>query len=368
MRVGIIGAGQLGRMLALAGIPLGMRFTFLDPGEAPCAAALGEHLRADYDDREALARLAAQCDVVTFEFENVPAGAVTEAGLELRPGPAALAAAQERSAEKSMFERIGIPVAPWRAVDSQEDLDAAVADLGLPLIAKTRRMGYDGKGQRRIRDAADAAGLFDAMGAVPLLVERLVDFDTELSIVGCRAADGEIVVYPLARNRHEGGILVRSENAPFSRELHRQAVRHLRTLAAELDYVGTLAIEFFVCGELLLGNEFAPRVHNTGHWSIDSGGVCQFENHLRAVCGLPLGRGDLQRPAGMLNLIGEMPPAAALLAAGDTFLHDYDKPPRPGRKLGHVTAIAADHRQLGRRLDALEQALRGTGAAGNDGA
>ncbi|MEO0346182.1 MAG: 5-(carboxyamino)imidazole ribonucleotide synthase [Pseudomonadota bacterium] len=357
MRVGVIGAGQLGRMLALAGMPLGMRFTFLDPAESPCAAAAGTHVRANFDDAEALAALAASCDVVTFEFENVPAQAIADAGITLRPGPASLAAAQERAAEKTLFERIKIPVARWRAVDSQQALDAAVADLGLPLIAKTRRLGYDGKGQRRIRTAEDAAGLFAALGDVPLLVERLVDFDAELSIVGCRNADGEVVVYPLARNRHEDGILVRSETATFNTELQRQAVRHLRALAEALDYVGTLAIEFFVCGDVLLGNEFAPRVHNTGHWSIDSGGVCQFENHLRAICGLPLGRGDLDRPAGMINLLGEVPPAADLLGGRDTFLHDYDKPPRPGRKVGHITVTAADHAALTRRLDRLELKL-----------
>ena len=358
MHVGVIGAGQLGRMLALAGIPLGMRFTFLDPAESPCAAVAGTHIRAGFDDPEALSTLAASCDVVTFEFENVPAQAVADAGIALRPGPAALAAAQERAAEKTLFEQIKIPVAPWRAVDSQQALDDAVADLGLPLIAKTRRLGYDGKGQRRIRSAEDATGLFAELGDVPLLVERLVDFDAELSIVGCRGADGEIVVYPLARNRHEDGILVRSETATFNTELQRQAVRHLRALAEALDYVGTLAIEFFVCGDVLLGNEFAPRVHNTGHWSIDSGGISQFENHLRAVCGLPLGRGDLDRPAGMINLIGDVPPAASLLAGRDTFLHDYDKPPRPGRKVGHVTVTAADHATLTRRLDQLELKLK----------
>lgn len=358
MRVGVIGAGQLGRMLALAGTPLGLRFTFLDPSEAPCAAALGHHLRAAYDDPKALAQLAADCDVVTFEFENVPAEAVAEAGITLRPGPQALAAAQERATEKTLFEDIGIPVAPWRRVDSQADLDAAVADLGLPLIAKTRRLGYDGKGQQRLRSAEDAAGLFDRMGEVPLLVERLVDFDAELSIVGCRNAEGEIVVYPLARNRHENGILVRSETAVFDTSLQRQAVRHLRALAERLDYIGTLAIEFFVCDAVLLGNEFAPRVHNTGHWSIDSGAISQFENHLRAVCDLPLGRGDLERPAGMLNLIGQMPPAASLLSGRNTFLHDYDKPARPGRKLGHVTVTAPDHGTLTQRLDSLERTLQ----------
>lgn len=363
MHVGIIGAGQLGQMLALAGAPLGLRFTFLDPAEAPCAAFLGSHLRAPFDDVDALRQLGARCDRVTLEFENIPADAIAAAGLEIRPGPAALAAAQERAQEKALFEQVGLPVAPWRAVDDDAALAEAVEALGLPLIAKTRRFGYDGKGQARINRAEDAEGLFERLGNVPLLVERLVDFDSELSIVGTRRADGDLIVYPPARNRHDDGILVRSETLPVSAELRRQAVRHLRALASALDYVGTLAIEFFVCGELLLGNEFAPRVHNTGHWSIESGGVSQFENHLRAICDLPLGSTDGHRPAGMLNLIGDMPPADALLVCRHARLHDYGKSPRPGRKLGHVTTVATDHRKLAQQLDELERVIHKSEAA-----
>lgn len=358
MHVGIIGGGQLGRMLALAGLPLGLEFTFLDPAGAPCASMLGRHIRAQFDDIAALTQLAEATDVLTFEFENVPAQALSgDSALTLSPNGNALRQAQERSLEKTLFERTGIPVAPWRAVDSQQELDAAVESLGLPLIAKTRSLGYDGKGQRRIRTLEDAKSLYAALGDVPLLLERLVEFDAELSVIGSRGRDGSLVVYPLTRNQHRDGILVRSETADFSRELRRQAVRHLRAIVEELDYVGTIAIEFFVCGELLLGNEFAPRVHNSGHWTIDGASHCQFENHLRAICGMPLGTTELERPAGMLNLIGEVPGIDPILKQPDTFLHDYGKRARPGRKVGHINVVAETRQRLGERLDTLAAML-----------
>ena len=369
MRVGIIGGGQLGRMLGLAGIPLGLEFTFLDPGAAPCAAATGRHLCAAFDDTEALQSLAAASDVITYEFENVPVAALADLPVDLcQPGAQALAAAQERAREKSLFEAAGIPVAPWRAVDDQSGVAAAVADLGLPLIAKTRSLGYDGKGQARIRDTADADGLFARLGGVPLLIERLVPFDEEFSIVGCRARNGETIVYPLTRNTHRDGILVRSEMvADASRELRRQAIRHFQALATALDYVGTLAIEFFVTGELLLGNEFAPRVHNSGHWTIDGAAHCQFENHLRAVCGLPLAPAEPAPAAGMLNLIGRLPERSMLLAAPGAHLHDYGKQPRAGRKVGHVNVVARNHTELTQRLDAVAQVIDADGAAASRG-
>ena len=341
-------------MLAIAGLPLGLEFTFLDPAESPCATVLGRHIRAPFDDIAALTRLATETDVLTFEFENVPAAALSgDSALALSPNGNALRQAQERALEKTLFERAGIPVAPWRAVDSQQELDAAAEALGLPLIAKTRSLGYDGKGQHRLREAADADGLYAAMGGVPLLLERLVGFDAELSVIGTRGRDGSLVVYPLTKNQHSNGILVRSETHDFSRELQRQAMRHLRALVTDLDYVGTIAIEFFVCGEMLLGNEFAPRVHNSGHWTIDGASHCQFENHLRAVCGMPLGTTQLARPAGMLNLIGKIPATEAVLCHPDTFLHDYGKSARPGRKVGHINVVAESRRQLTERLDAI---------------
>ncbi|MEM8546850.1 MAG: 5-(carboxyamino)imidazole ribonucleotide synthase [Pseudomonadota bacterium] len=358
MRIGIIGGGQLGRMLAVAGIPLGLEFTFLDPGDTPCATALGQHVRAAFDDVEALQTLRDTHDAVTFEFENVPAVALAAANAaNLHPPVDALLAAQDRDREKSLFEQISLPVAPWRSVNDQAALEAAVADLGLPLIAKTRTLGYDGKGQKRLREEVDVTGAFEALGGVPLLVERLVDFDYELSIVGTRAQDGAMVIYPMTRNTHINGILHRSERMDVKQDLRRQAHRHLTSLAEALDYVGTLALECFVCDNLLLGNEFAPRVHNTGHWSIDGTSCSQFENHVRAVAGLPLGRELYAHPAGMLNLVGALPEASSVLGQPGCFWHDYGKSPRAGRKLGHINVIGSTQSQVTERLDMLEREL-----------
>ncbi|MEM9172569.1 MAG: 5-(carboxyamino)imidazole ribonucleotide synthase [Pseudomonadota bacterium] len=358
MKVGIIGGGQLGRMLALSGAPLGMQFTFLDPGEAPCATVAGRHIRAAFDDLPALEALCDENDVVTFEFENISAEALdTLSARELYPPVAALRAAQERKHEKQLFESVGIPVAPWRAINSQADLDQAVADLGLPLIAKTRTLGYDGKGQTRLQQADEATDLFTQMGSVPLLVERLVSFDSELSIIGTRARDGDVVIYPLTRNWHRDGILHRSECTDPGNTLRRQAHRHFQALTEALDYVGTLALECFVCDSLLLGNEFAPRVHNSGHWT-QNGTLCsQFENHLRAVTGLPLGHSLHARPAGMLNLIGQLPDQTHVLRQPDCYWHGYDKTGRPGRKIGHINVVSSDQKRVAERLDTLEREL-----------
>ena len=358
MRVGVIGGGQLGRMLALAGIPLGMQFRFLDPASAPCAAAVGEHLCAAFDDAAALSALAVECDVITCEFENVPATAFDLLAPDAQhPAREALHTAQEREREKACFESGGIPVAPWRAVDNQAAVDQAVGDLGLPLIAKTRTMGYDGKGQKRLHELDDARDLYESMGGVPLLLERLVDFDSELSVIGTRARDGGKVIYPMTANVHRNGILHRSEQSSVDQALARQATRHFSALTDALGYVGTLAIEFFVSGNLLLGNEFAPRVHNSGHWTQNGMPHGQFENHMRAVAGLPLGGGAPVGVSGMINLIGALPDVTPMLAMANAYLHDYGKTPRPGRKLGHVNVVARSTTELNRSLDAIEKML-----------
>lgn len=358
MKIGIIGGGQLGRMLALEGIPLGIEFTVLDPSDAPCAASVARHIKAPFDDVDALRTLLNDNDAVTFEFENVPAEVLQDiASSHLQPPVGALLTAQDRAREKNRFEEIGLPVAPWRAIDSQQDVDDAVAALGFPLIAKTRTLGYDGKGQRRLRSDTDALDLFASMGGVPLLIERLVPFDYEVSIVGTRSGNGELIVYPMTQNIHRNGILHRSQRIALNRELRRQAIHHLQNLADSLDYVGTLALECFVCDNLLLGNEFAPRVHNTGHWTLNGTHCSQFENHIRAVAGLPLGRSFNAQPAGMLNLIGTLPETALIASHSDTFLHAYGKAPREGRKLGHINVIGPDQKSVNQQLDALERAL-----------
>lgn len=343
-------------MLGLAGLPLGLDFVFLDPSAEPPAGAVGEVIRAAFDDGDALHQLASGCDVLTYEFENVDVDTlVAAAGVTpVYPPPDALATAQDRRTEKLAFEAAGIPVAPWRAVNGREELAAACEAIGLPAIVKTRRLGYDGKGQHRIHRPSDIEAAWEALGGVPLLVERLVAFEREVSVVGVRADDGALAVYPLTGNVHRDGILHTSRAPAGDASLQAGAETHLRALVERLDYRGTVAIEFFVAEGDLYGNEFAPRVHNSGHWTIEGAACSQFENHLRAVCGLPLGDCALTGHAGMLNLVGTMPRAAALLALPGVHLHDYRKAPRPRRKLGHVTVVAESAAARDRTLARLE--------------
>jgi 5-(carboxyamino)imidazole ribonucleotide synthase len=360
-RVGIVGGGQLGRMLALAGHDLGIVCTTLDPaGDSP-ASSVAPAIVGDYDDRERLAELAAACDVVTYEFENVPVDAArfVETMRTVLPPPAALEAAQDRLAEKQLFTEVGLPVPMYAAVDSLAGLDEALERLGTPTVLKTRRLGYDGKGQAVIRDPLLAEDAWRSVGEVPCLLEELVEFDRELSIVAVRGADGATTCYPLVENHHRDGIL-RLSRAPapgLEPELQRVAEAHAHALTAELGYVGVMAIELFQVGESLLGNEIAPRVHNSGHWTIEGAETSQFENHLRAVCGLPLGPAVPLGVSAMVNLIGEMPERASVLAIPGAHLHDYGKEPRPGRKLGHVTVRAGDEATLQERLAAMPPAL-----------
>lgn len=357
MKIGIIGAGQLGRMLGFAGLPLNIEFVFLDPSENPPAAAAGPVIRANFDDPDALQELAERVDLVTFEFENIPVEAVTPL-LDVKPvypPPTALHFAQDRLHEKELFTELGIPVAEWRTVDSPEDLQAAAEQLGLPLVLKTRRLGYDGKGQFVIRTAGDIAKAWQALGSAPLIAEQCIHFDCEVSVVAARSSVGELAVYPLTENRHEDGIL-RVSKAPYADAALQAAGRSAaERLMQRLDYVGVLAIEFFVCDSQLVANEFAPRVHNSGHWTIEGARCSQFENHLRAICGLPLGSTETNGYAAMLNLIGNMPAADELLTKTDCHVHDYGKAPRPGRKLGHVTLVRSDKTELDNGIASLQQ-------------
>jgi len=344
MTIGIVGGGQLGRMLALAGYPLGLDFLFLDRSPDAPAGQVAPLLAADFADRARLRELAARSDVVTFDWENVPVESLRGLGCPVRPSRAALAAAQDRVSEKRLFERLAIPTTRWRNVESRRDLERAMREVGLPAVLKTRRLGYDGKGQARLDTARDAEAAWERLGAAPLLYEELVPFDFEVSIVGARAADGSIVFYPLCLNTHAGGIL-RVTRAPHgSTRLQRLAERHLRRVLEHFRYVGVLTIEFFVRDGRLIANEMAPRVHNSGHWTIEGAVTSQFENHVRAVAGLPLGETRPLGYAAMINLIGRMPPRARVLAHPGVHLHDYGKEPRPGRKLGHCTIVAASAR------------------------
>lgn len=355
--VGIIGAGQLGRMLALSAVELGLDFVFLDPSAAPGAARFGRHIQAPFDDPSALKELARHSDALTFEFENIPVSALAEVRDQLNPSPEALGIAQQRSVEKAYFESLGIPVAQWAAVRSQQELDQAVERLGTPLIAKTDRLGYDGKGQVRIFKPGDAEDLYARMGSQDLCVEAFVDFDYELSVIGTRGRDGTQRLYSLSRNEHRNGILHRSIALTDNSPLKDKAADAFSLLAESLNYVGTLAIEFFVSSGALIANEWAPRVHNSGHWTIEGACTSQFENHIRAICDLPLGESRQISAVAMQNFIGQMPERELLLQVPGLHLHDYNKSPRDGRKVGHACITAPDQAALEVRLALLEEKI-----------
>lgn len=340
MRIGIIGAGQLGQMLGFAARKLGHECCFLDPSEAPPAAKAGPVVQAPFDDPVALSVLAEKCDVLTYEFENVPVEALVDiAGdMPVYPPLDALRIAQDRLTEKQLFERLEIPLPGYRAIDSLEDLHAAAGSIGLPLVLKTRRFGYDGKGQFVVKSADQIDAAWQELRDQPLIAEQWVAFDYEVSAIGVRAVDGTVAAYCLSHNKHSGGIL-RTSRAPVDDPgLTAKAGGYLTRMLEDLDYVGVLALELFVVGDDLLANEFAPRVHNSGHWTIEGAETSQFENHILAVAGeKPASTANIGH-AGMINLIGEIPEAAMHLDAG--VLHDYGKAARPGRKLGHITVVA----------------------------
>jgi 5-(carboxyamino)imidazole ribonucleotide synthase len=343
MTIGIVGAGQLGRMLALAGYPLGLDFLCLDPARDAPAGQVAPLLRGEFTNAALLKRLAQRCEVLTFDWENVPAQslqAVTRAHrARICPPVAALMAAQDRVAEKRLFEQLKIPTTRWQAVDSAAQLQRAVAAIGLPGVLKTRRLGYDGKGQAVVRTAAELASAWQQLGGSALIYEELVPFDCEVSIIGARSLSGQIAIYPLCGNVHAQGIL-RVTRAPYGPpQWQRKASTYLRRVLRHFSYTGILAIEFFVRRGRLIANEMAPRVHNSGHWTIEGAATSQFENHLRAILGLPLGSTRALGHSGMVNLIGSIPQRSRLLKLSGLHLHDYGKKPRPGRKVGHCTLV-----------------------------
>jgi 5-(carboxyamino)imidazole ribonucleotide synthase len=343
--IGIIGGGQLGRMLSMAAAELGYRCRIFDPHERPCAADVAAGFtRAAFDDVAALKAFAAECDVVTYEFENLavePLGAIAD---KLRPRAKSLAVAQDRAEEKSFIERTGARVAPWRAVASLAEVEQAARELGLPLVLKTRRYGYDGKGQAWIRSPEDVAAAWAAIGEQPAVAEQGVAFEAEFSVILARGVDGKVAFFPAPENRHEGGILRRSTvpaGAAIAR--HEEVARRMAAGIAEaLDHVGVLTVEYFACADGPLVNEIAPRVHNSGHWTIEGADTSQFAQHIRAICGLPLGSTALRGPgATMDNLIGaDVDRWPELVGEPGASVHLYGKgEARPGRKMGHVTRV-----------------------------
>jgi 5-(carboxyamino)imidazole ribonucleotide synthase len=355
--VGVLGGGQLGRMLALAGYPLGQRFVFLDPGAESTAGHVGALQVGAYDDEERLSELARKCEVVTYEFENVPVTAARFLNelVPVFPPPRALEVSQDRLDEKRFFQALGIPTPPHAAVSSRAELDAAVRAMGLPLVIKTRRFGYDGKGQMVISEEGDLERAWEALGAASLIAEKKVSFERELSILAVRSRSGETCFYPLVENEHRGGILRISlpKSDAWTSELQAEAERYASRVLTELDYVGVLAIELFLVEGRLLVNEMAPRVHNSGHWTIEGAETSQFENHVRAVLGLPLGSTRMIGWSGMINAIGKLPPRDSILGVEGAHLHAYAKEAAPGRKVGHVTVRAPTKREMCDKLEAL---------------
>lgn len=361
--ISILGAGQLGRMLAMAGVPLGMHFRFLDPAANAPAARLGPQIEASYDDADALASFVAGAAVVTYEFENVPVATARLLAQHrpVYPPPAALEVAQDRITEKRFFQSLGIPTPPCMPIDDRASLDAAIAQVGLPALLKTRRLGYDGKGQALLGSPEDVEPAWQQLSTshdpAALILEGFVAFTRELSILAARGRDGSTAFYPLVENTHRQGILHRSL-APAPRlppQLQALAESYAQRVLDALDYVGVLAIELFEQGEQLLVNEMAPRVHNSGHWTIEGSETSQFEQHLRAILGLPLGSTSMRGHAAMLNIIGSAVDAAQVLAVPGAHLHLYEKDARPGRKLGHITVCAQNVEELTERLQRLEE-------------
>lgn len=346
MKVGILGNGQLARMLALAGKPLGMDFVFYDANPDGCANVMGDGVYGKLTEANALKEFADGVDVVTFENENIPQVALDAIPVEKMYPPAqAIVTSQDRLLEKQFIEKLGIALPKYYIINSEQDLHDALQQNQGPLVLKTRRNGYDGRGQARIKTPQDVAAAWKEFSDFGLIAEAMVNFQREISMIAVRGKNGEIRFYPITENDHHDGILHTSivqENDP----LQAKAEDYTRRLLEELNYVGVLGFEFFDCDGELLANEFAPRVHNTGHWSIDGAEISQFENHLRAVCGLPLGDTRCEIPSIMCNIIGGFPALEEVLKIPGAHMHHYQKEPRSMRKIGHVTICHHDQQKL----------------------
>jgi len=343
MNIGMLGGGQLARMMAQAGTSLGMSFMFLCPDSQACAAPYGEHLCAPYNDKPAQERLSKWADVVTYEFENIPLSLVEklEQQIPLHPASSVLSVARDRLAEKLLFRSLGIPTAKFAPVDSLAKLINALEDIAFPAILKNRTQGYDGKGQALLLKESDLSAVWKEVGKIPCIIESMVAFTRELSIIAARNSKGDMVFYPVGENYHRNGILRLS----LSRQDDPMQVRAeaiIRSIMDNLNYVGVMALELFQVGDQLFANEIAPRVHNSGHWTIEAAETSQFENHLRAICGLPFGNTSLAHTTAMVNLIGRLPAEAEIRNIPGSSTHFYGKVERPGRKVGHVTLINSD--------------------------
>jgi len=359
-KIGVIGGGQLGQMLAIAGIPLGFEFVFLDPAADACASLVGTHICADYADKAALTKIVQMCDVITFEFENVTPQAtefLAQQKTAVFPPPKALQIARDRLYEKTLFNELKIPTPQFAAVNSAAELNAALDAIGTPAILKTRTLGYDGKGQFVLKNKNDAAKAWQALQGALSILEQMIAFEHEISIIAVRSQNGEIRFYPAVRNQHQNGIL-RLSKPDTQHPLQNLAEDYTARILQHLDYVGVLAFEFFVDENGLIANEIAPRVHNSGHWTIEGAFCSQFANHIRAITNLPLGKTKLTKTCAMLNLLGQIPPITKLLAVPNTYVHHYHKAFKAGRKVGHLTLIADDFLSLEQKIKQQEQTIK----------
>ncbi len=350
--VGILGGGQLARMMALAGYPLGMRFVFLDPDDSACAGQVGPLLTADYDNTGVLDEFMRRVDVVTYDFENVPVSTVRyiQQRRNVFPDPSVLEISQDRLLEKRFFQKLDLPVADFFPVNSYSELAFGAKSYDHDGFLKTRRLGYDGKGQFRITPATDLKAIWEQAKGQKLVLERRVPYDREISVITVRDRQGQCLQYAVTENKHNNGILATSTAPARFTPGCEQAKAYAHRIAEELDYVGVLVVEFFETESGVFINEMAPRVHNSGHWTIEGALTSQFENHLRAVCGWPLGATDSEGYVAMLNWIGSVPDITVMPRQAHIHHHLYGKEARPGRKVGHTTITALDPGTLQRKV------------------
>lgn len=352
MKIGILGGGQLAQMLALAGIPLGFKFSFYDPTADCCAGQLGQHFQGEYDDWHLLKKFAENNDIITYEFENVSIKAVEYLTkyCPVHPGTEALRLTQDRLLEKNLFQQLEIPTTKFFEINSFPDLKMAIKNLGLPLVMKSRSGGYDGKGQYVIKEESEIESIWETSPKRNLIAEEFVKFDREVSIIACRKSNNEFAIYDLVENTHEQGILKKSFNI-INDPLLPIASQYVKNLMTHLNFCGVLALEFFQVKGGLVANEYAPRVHNTGHWTIEGAEVSQFENHLRAILDFPLGNTTSLGNTGMINFIGKLPDLKNSLVESNLHFHDYHKDPRPKRKVGHATIRSQSYESVKKLVD-----------------
>ncbi len=361
MKVGILGAGQLAKMMALAAHPMHVQTLCLDPKADVCASYVTETRQGHYDDKNTIEQFASEVDFVTFENENIPAQTIgwIAAICPIAPSKDSLLCAQDRILEKNLFDALGIHTPNYRQIDSLSDLTQAVEALGLPALLKTRRFGYDGKGQYLIQEYSQISTAWESLGQENLILEAFIPFEFEVSQIIVRDKRGHIQYYPLTFNEHKNGILRISKAPHMNHDLETMAKNYCKKIAEHFNYVGALTVEFFVKNNQLIANEMAPRVHNSGHWTIEGSVTSQFENHIRAICHLPLGSCEPLGQIAMFNIIGQVPSREKILSIDNAHLHDYGKTAKPNRKVGHVTIQAIDASLFSQAFEAVNNALQG---------